>query len=99
MGVLVTNSYETQVLENIYIKNRVSLYTDYLNSFGNIDVDWEVVFDFKVNDFVKATLGSHLRYDNDVKIIEETEIEDEFAERGASLQWKQLLGIGVIVDF
>ncbi len=99
MGILLTNSYETEVLENIYIKNRLSFYTDYLNSFGNIDVDWEVVFDFKVNDFVKATLGSHLKYDNDIKIIEETEVEDEFVERGASIQWKQLLGIGVVVDF
>ena len=99
MGILVTNAYEAQVMENIYLKNQLSLYTDYLNSFGNIDVDWEVVFNFKVNDFVKATLGSHLRYDNDVKIIEETEVEDEFVEKGASVQWKQLLGIGVVVDF
>lgn len=99
MGILLTNAYETEVMENVYLKNRVSLYTDYLNSFGNVDIDWEVVFDFKVNDFVKATLGSHIRYDNDVKIIEETAIEDAFVERGAALQWKQLLGIGVIVDF
>ncbi len=99
MGILVTNAYETEVLENIYIKNRFSLYTDYLNSFGNIDVDWEVMFDFKVNDFVKATLGSHLRYDNDVKIIEETDVAEEFVQKGASIQWKQLLGIGVVVDF
>lgn len=99
MGILVTNSYETEVLENIYIKNRISLYTDYLNSFGNIDLDWEIMFDFKVNDFVKATLGSHLRYDNDIKIVEETEVEDEYVERGATVQWKQLLGIGVVVDF
>ena len=76
------------------------MYTDYLNSFGNIDVDWEVVFDFKVNNFVKATLGSHIKYDNDIKIIEEAETEEaEAIERGASIQWKQLLGIGVVVDF
>lgn len=99
MGILITNAYEAQVMDNIYLRNQLSLYTDYLNSFGNIDVDWEVVFDFKVNDFVKATLGSHIKYDNDVKIIEETDTEDEFVEKGASVQWKQLLGIGVVVDF
>lgn len=99
MGILITNAYEAQVMDNIYLRNQLSLYTDYLNSFGNIDVDWEVVFDFKVNDFVKATLGSHIKYDNDVKIIEETDTEDEFVEKGATVQWKQLLGIGVVVDF
>jgi hypothetical protein len=99
LGILITSSYAAQIIENINLMNNLSLYTDYLNSFGNIDVDWEVVFDFKVNDFVKATLGTHLRYDNDVKILEETDIEDEFIEKGAQVQLKQLLGIGVVLNF
>jgi len=99
MGILLTNFYETEVFENILIRHNLSLYTDYLNSFGNIDVDWEIVFDFKVNNYVKATLGSHIKYDNDIKLLVETEVEDEFIERGAKMQWKQLLGVGVVVDF
>ncbi|AUC82221.1 DUF3078 domain-containing protein [Lacinutrix sp. Bg11-31] len=98
MGVLITNAYETEVFENIYVRNQLSLYTDYLNSFGNVDVDWEVVFDFKVNDYVKATLGSHIKYDNDIKTQQETAIVDVFVERGAKLQWKQILGVGVTMD-
>ncbi|MGS2726707.1 DUF3078 domain-containing protein [Psychroserpens sp. BH13MA-6] len=99
MGVLLTNYYETEVFENILVRNNISLYSDYLNQFGNIDVDWEVIFDFKVNDYVKATLGSHIKYDNDVKTLVETDIADEFEERGAKLQWKQLLGVGVVFNF
>ncbi|MGJ5642001.1 DUF3078 domain-containing protein [Formosa sp. S-31] len=100
LGILITNSYEMEVLKNIKVKSTASLYTDYLNSFGNIDVDWEIYFDFKVNNFVKASLGSHLKYDNDVKnqvVINEE--EDEYEQRGAKVQWRQLLGIGVVVDF
>lgn len=99
LGILITSSYEAQIMDNIKLLNNLSLYTDYLNSFGNIDVDWEMVLDFKVNDFVKATLGTHLRYDNDVKNLEETEIENEFIEKGARVQLKQLLGIGVVLNF
>lgn len=99
MGILITNYYQTKIIENIMLTNRLSLYTDYLNSFGNIDIDWELVFDFKVNDYVRATLGSHIRYDNDVKILEETDIEDEFIEKGARVQLKQILGIGVVLNF
>lgn len=99
LGILITSSYMAQIIENIKLKNNLSLYTDYLNSFGNIDIDWEVVFNFEVNDFVKATLGTHLRYDNDVKIVEETDIEDEFIEKGARVQLKQILGIGVVLNF
>nr|WP_321222342.1 DUF3078 domain-containing protein [uncultured Psychroserpens sp.] len=99
MGILVTNSYETNLFENINLKNRLSFYTDYLDQFGNIDVDWEIVFDFTVNQYVKATLGSHLRYDDNIKTLVATNVENEFEERGAKVQWKQLLGVGVIVDF
>jgi len=99
VGILINNSYEIEVAENINMKHRVSLYTDYINNFGNIDLDWRIDFDFKVNNFVKASFGSHLRYDDDVKTTKPSEIEGEFDEAGAKLQWKQFLGIGFAVDF
>ncbi|HLT33139.1 MAG TPA: DUF3078 domain-containing protein [Aquaticitalea sp.] len=102
VGILLTNEFESEVFENIGVKHRASLYTDYLNSFGNVDVDWEVMFNFKVNQYVKASLGSHVRYDDDVKTVvtinEGTEQEEQLME-GAKIQWKQFLGIGVVVDF
>lgn len=99
VGILMTNSYEMQVVENITVKHIVSLYTDYINSFGNVDVDWQINFDFKVNNFMRATFGSHLRYDDDVKTTTPSEIEGEFDEAGARTQWKQFLGIGFALDF
>jgi len=99
MGILITNFYEKEIFENIKLNHKLSLYSDYVNNFGNIDIDWELVFDFKVNQYVKATLGSHIKYDNDIKILEETDVEDEFIEHGAKVQWKQLLGVGVVFGF
>lgn len=99
VGILITNSYEMEVVENITLKHLVSLYTDYINSFGNVDVDWQINFDFKVNHFIKATFGSHLRYDDDVKTTKPSDIEGEFDEAGAKTQWKQFLGIGFALDF
>ena len=98
-GILITNSYEMEVVENVDLIHRVSLYTDYLNRFGNVDVDWSVDFNFKVNSFINATLGSHLRYDDDVKTQIATDVEGEFIEAGPKVQWKQYLGLGFAVDF
>ena len=95
----MTNSYDMKVAENINMKHKVSLYTDYVNNFGNVDLDWRIDFNFKVNSFVRATLGSHLKYDDDVKTTEPSEIEGEFDEAGAKIQWKQFLGVGFAVDF
>ena len=96
-GILINNEYEKEVFENVNMKNRLSLYTDYINNFGNIDVDWEINFAFKVNDYIKANFGSHLRYDDDVKIRLEQE-DGSFIEGGSRIQWKQQFGIGVVVE-
>ena len=99
LGILVTNSYEMEVVQNITLRHLVSLYTDYINKFGNIDVDWQINFDFKVNSFVKATFGSYIRYDDDVKTTKPSAIEGEFVEAGPKTQWKQYLGIGFVAGF
>ncbi|MCL5129572.1 DUF3078 domain-containing protein [Algibacter sp. L4_22] len=99
VGILMTNSYEMELAKNINVKNQVSMYSDYINNFGNVDIDWQLDFDFKVNSFVRATLGSHLRYDDDVKTTIETDVDGETEEAGAKVQWKQFLGVGFAVDF
>ncbi|HUH27757.1 DUF3078 domain-containing protein [Gelidibacter sp.] len=99
VGILVSHFFETEMFENIKISTKLNLYTDYLENFGNVDVDWLVAFDFKVNQFVRASLSSHLKYDDDIKISTPTGIDGEYVERGAKVQWKQLLGIGVAFNF
>jgi len=100
LGILLTNQYEEEVFENIKITSLLRLYTDYINSFGNIDVEWELNLDMKVNRYVKATLGSHIRYDDDIKVEVETNemTNEEIVIEGPKLQWKQILGVGVVVD-
>ncbi|MFD1016120.1 DUF3078 domain-containing protein [Winogradskyella rapida] len=100
LGILLTSQYEQDLFENINVTSLLKLYTDYINSFGNVDIEWEVNFDMKVNRYVKATLGSHLRYDDDIKVeVETNEItNEEQVIVGPKLQWKQILGVGVVVD-
>ncbi|WP_417619822.1 DUF3078 domain-containing protein [Oceanihabitans sediminis] len=101
-GILFTNAYETEIATNIYMKHLASFYTDYINDFGNIDVDWQVNLDFKVNSYIRANLGSHLKFDNDVRnliAVHEEGEEEEYVEEAAKIQWKQILGIGVVFDF
>lgn len=99
-GFLLTNQYQNEVFENIMLNSLIRLYSDYLNNFGNIDLEWEINFDFKVNKYVSAIFGSHLRYDDDIKTeLIRNEITNEIIViEGPKLQWKQLLGVGFIVN-
>lgn len=99
VGILVTNSFKKNISKNMEFSNRVNLYTDYLNSFGNIDMDWEMLLDLTVNQYVKANIGTHILYDNDVKFKEFENPEGETQKYGARVQFKQLLGVGISYSF
>ncbi|MDT0553303.1 DUF3078 domain-containing protein [Urechidicola vernalis] len=98
VGILLSSTFEREVFRNVMFRNIMSFYTDYINNFGNVDIDWELNFDFKVNDFIRAVFGSHIKYDDDVKITEKID-DEEVQVSGAKVQWKQLLGVGVVYDF
>ncbi len=89
-GTLLTGEWEHEIMENIIMNNKLILYSDFINSFLNVDFDWEMNLQLVVNKYVKAKIGTHLIYDDDVK--------DE--ETGtAKIQLKQLLGVGVVYSF
>jgi hypothetical protein len=96
-GFLFTNYYKKEVWKNITMENRLSLYSDYVNNFGNIDVDWRLQFDLVVNRYVSANIGAHAIYDDDVKNTEE--INGEQVMKGPLLQLKQTLGVGMVYTF
>ncbi len=97
LGFLVTSSYKKEVVKNITMENRLSLYSDYINKFGNIDVDWELKFDLIVNQYVKANIGTHIIYDDDIKTAKE--INGEQVVMGPKIQLKQILGVGLTYTF
>lgn len=100
LGILVTNTYERTVAENVLVKSNLSLYTDYLASFGNIDVDWFLDVHLKVNKFITSNIGMHFIYDDDI-LFDRVVNELGFVEQNGrpKLQFKQLLGFGVVYAF
>ncbi|OQD44070.1 hypothetical protein BUL40_00505 [Croceivirga radicis] len=99
-GFLLTNNWEEEIFTNIFINHRLSLYTDYINSFGNIDVDWEINFLFKVNKFIQANISGHLIYDDDIKFDEVLAEDGSVVDPGIpKIQFKQSLGLGLIYTF
>lgn len=96
-GILLTNELNIPIYENIHFSHRLSLYTDYMHDFGNIDIDWDAQLSFQVNDFVKAKISTALKYDDDIKTFSVNE-DGEKIERGARVQWMQKIGIGLVWD-
>ncbi|HET8736702.1 MAG TPA: DUF3078 domain-containing protein [Pricia sp.] len=100
LGFHVTNSYETQLWNNVLLDHRLSLYTDYIENFGNIDIDWELNVQLKVNKYIVTNIGSHIIYDDNILFEEEINAQGVVVQSGEPrVQFKQLLGVGVSYAF
>lgn len=99
-GFLFTQTWETQVFKNVQMNHRLNLYTDYIRSFGNVDIDWELNFEFKVNKYINANIGTHLIYDDDIKFDQVVNDAGDVIDPGTPrIQFKQVLGIGLGYNF
>lgn len=97
IGILITNQWKKELYKNIDLEHRISLYSDYANNFGNIDIDWQLQFAMIVNEYVKANIGMHLIYDDDIKFKEE--VAGVQITKGPKVQIKQMLGVGIQYKF
>ncbi|WP_419213401.1 DUF3078 domain-containing protein [Maribacter sp. X9] len=100
LGILITNNINYTIATNVDVKSRLNLYTDYLNDFGNIDVDWEVNFNMKVNKYITTSLSTQMIYDDDIRFDIVKNDNGTIVSPGVpKIQFKQVLGLGVLYNF
>jgi len=94
-GAYLKMAYVKKALvKNVDFQTRLDLFSNYLKNPQNVDVNWDVKFDMKINDFLSANLGTTLKYDDDIKYK-----DGNGTEHGARIQFKQFLGVGLSVKF
>ena len=83
LGASLSAFYKFEAIKNITLTHKLSLYSDYLDRPGNIDLDYTLIAEMKVNKHVSTNLIIQTVYDdNAVK----------------ALQLREVFGIGVNVD-
>ena len=99
-GFLINNTWEATLAENVGLKNRISLYTDYIRRFGNIDIDWQLDLSLRINKYIATTIGTHFIYDDDILFDEQLDENGLVIDAGEPrIQFKQLFGVGISYDF
>ncbi len=81
--------------KRITLKSNVDLFTAYDESFGNIDVNWDVLLGFNFSKFLTMTFQSTLKYDDDIKYVDPLTGD----KSGARIQFKEILGVGLSYKF
>lgn len=99
-GAYIKARAEQPIMENVKAVSTLDLFTAYDDSFGNIDIDWDLMITMKINKFLSASINTTLKYDDDIKIFKASNIEgEEPIQRGAKVQFREILGIGVAYTF
>ncbi|GAB5418805.1 MAG: DUF3078 domain-containing protein [Crocinitomicaceae bacterium] len=89
LGATIRLIYNREVAKNIEMKSRLELFSNYLDRPENIDVNADVLFNFKVNSWFSASANFTLIYDHDIAIT------DSDGNVGPRTQFKSVLGVGI----
>ncbi len=89
LGAYFRIIYKKELMENIGLRSRLELFSNYQENPGNIDVNGEVILDFKVNKWFSANLQLNVIYDDDIAIT------DRDGNVGPRTQFKQVIGLGI----
>jgi len=93
LGGYLRLQYKRELAKNITFLTRGDLFSNYLRNPQNIDVTWETLWTFKVNEWFAATLNTLLIYDHDTNL---PKVDPEgLPYAGPATQFKETLGIGL----
>ncbi len=97
-GQLVINN-EMTLLDDLKIQNSVRLFSNYLDSPQNVDVDWEINLEKKISWYFTVSLNLHLIYDENIlfPVLDDqgdpVTLPDGSPREKPRVQLKQFLGI------
>lgn len=72
---------------------RLNLFSNFLDNPQNVDVDWTIRFDLKINKWLSANANFHMIYDDNIKIPQPD------GSAYPCLQIQEVAGIGLLVKF
>ena len=93
-GAYAKGTLEKNIMENVKLMSDANFFTAYDDSFGNIDIEWNVLISMKINKYLNASINTTLKYDDDVKYI-----NTQGEKKGPKVQFKEILGIGFGYNF
>lgn len=99
IGAFFRMRYVNEVITNVTYETRLELFTNYTESFGAIDVNWENIVLMKVNKYLSANFITQLIYDEDVKIGTDTNNDGTIDQESPEVQFKTVFGVGLTYLF
>jgi len=98
-GAYIKMAFKKEILKNVTLDTKVDFFSNYLDNPQKVDVNWDLLLTFTINDYLSASLLTQLIYDYDIKFGTDTTgdgVPDTF---DAKVQFKELFGLGLTYSF
>lgn len=89
------------IMENVNLQTAVDLFSNYIKHPENIDINWQVLLNMKINKYLSANISTQLIYDDDIKIGKDENKDGAISEleKKPRIQFKEALAIGLAYKF
>ena len=94
-GAYIKFEFSKEVWENVTITSKLDFFSNYQENPQNIDVNFDLLLAMKINKYLTVNLTTQLIYDDDIKIL----IDPDTGHKGSRLQVKEVLGVGLMINF
>ena len=92
-GAQLTADIKVNVNNNFSYSSQLKLFSNYLDKPGNLRVNWDNRFDWKLAKYFSLTVTTNLIYDDKVMIKDEKDI-DKYPDGKQRVQFKETLAFG-----
>ena len=99
LGTFLSVFYKDDIATNVNYETRLELFNNYLENFGNIDVNWQNILFMKVNKYLTVNFQTNLIYDDDIDIQIDNNDDGVIDEIGPRVQFKSVFGVGFTYKF
>jgi hypothetical protein len=87
------------IVKNVNFSSKLELFTNYVENFGNVDINWQNLVAMKVNSWLTVNWQTQLIYDDDIKIASGVDASGEPTGFAPRTQFKSVFGVGLSFQF
>jgi hypothetical protein len=92
-GLDLTMAISKKLVENVTLTSTLGLFSRY-QDLAVMDVNWDLLLWFKINEFLSASISTQLLYNQDIAFS-----NPDGSTYGSAVQFKEVLGIGFSYSF
>ena len=94
IGGYLRGNFQKEIMKNVKITTTLGLFSNYMESPENIDINGDLLLLMKVNKYITVSINTTLIYDHDITISQDKDGDGLNEINGPRTQFKEIFSVG-----